>query len=116
MNLIDELFGRPKMKGKIIVEVDDDREKAETTIEGTFPTVLTMISLICSELHKHGIPKELIRGAVDIGFDEKILRDAIKFGLKERPYFNKNIVVKEIKVDKNKAKDIEELLNKLMED
>ena len=33
MNLIDELFGRPKMKGKIIVEVDDDREKAETTIE-----------------------------------------------------------------------------------
>lgn len=49
MNLIDELFGRPKMKGKIIVEVDDDREKAETTIEGTFPTVLTMISLICSE-------------------------------------------------------------------
>lgn len=32
MNLIDELFGRPKMKGKIIVEVDDDREKAETTI------------------------------------------------------------------------------------
>lgn len=47
MNLIDELFGRPKMKGKIIVEVDDDREKAETTIEGTFPTVLTMISLIC---------------------------------------------------------------------
>lgn len=71
MNLIDELFGRPKMKGKIIVEVDDDREKAETTIEGTFPTVLTMISLICSELHKHGIPKELIRGAVDIGFDEE---------------------------------------------
>ena len=36
MNLIDELFGRPKMKGKIIVEVDDDREKAETTIEGNF--------------------------------------------------------------------------------
>lgn len=33
MNLIDELFGRPKMKGKIIVEVDDDREKAETTIK-----------------------------------------------------------------------------------
>lgn len=43
-------------------------------------------------------------------------RNAIKFGLKERPYFNKNIVVKEIKVDKNRAKDIEELLNKLMED
>ena len=100
MNLIDELFGRPKMKGKIIVEVDDDREKAETTIEGTFPTVLTMISLICSELHKHGIPKELIRGAVDIGFDEE----------KE----HKKVIKKTIVVDsEEKAKEVKELLKKL---
>lgn len=97
MNLIDELFGRPKMKGKIIVEVDDDREKAETTIEGTFPTVLTMISLICSELHKHGIPKELIRGAVDIGFDEE----------KEHKKSCKKVIKKTIVVDsEEKAKEV----------
>lgn len=104
MNLIDELFGRPKMKGKIIVEVDDDREKAETTIEGTFPTVLTMISLICSELHKHGIPKELIRGAVDIGFDEE----------KEHKKSCKKVIEKTIVVDsEEKAKEVKELLKKL---
>lgn len=104
MNLIDELFGRPKMKGKIIVEVDDDREKAETTIEGTFTTVLTMISLICSELHKHGIPKELIRGAVDIGFDEE----------KEHKKSCKKVIKKTIVVDsEEKAKEVKELLKKL---
>lgn len=104
MNLIDELFGRPKMKGKIIVEVDDDREKAETTIEGTFPTVLTMISLICSELHKHGIPKELIRGAVAIGFDED----------KESKQTKKKVIEKTIVVDsEEKAKEVKELLKKL---
>lgn len=96
MNLIDELFGRPKMKGKIIVEVDDDREKAETTIEGTFPTVLTMISLICSELHK--------RGAVDIGFDEE----------KEHKKSCKKVIKKTIVVDsEEKAKEVKELLKKL---
>lgn len=104
MNLIDELFGRPKMKGKIIVEVDDDREKAETTIEGTFPTVLTMISLICSELHKHGIPKELIKGAVAIGFDED----------KESKQTKKKVIEKTIVVDsEEKAKEVKELLKKL---
>lgn len=106
MNLIDELFGRPKMKGKIIVEVDDDREKAETTIEGTFPTVLTMISLICSELHKHGIPKELIRGAVDIGFDEE----------KEHKRSCKKVIEKTIVVDsEEKANKIKKFLEELEE-
>ena len=70
MKLMDLLFDKPKMKGKISVEVDDDIEKAETKIEGNLPSILTMISLICSNLHEHGIPKELIKGAVAIGFDE----------------------------------------------
>lgn len=51
MNLAELLFGKLKMKGKISVEVDDEIEKAETQ-------------------NKHGIPKELIKGAVAIGFDE----------------------------------------------
>lgn len=68
MNLAELLFGKLKMKGKISVEVD--YEIVETQIKGSLPSVLTMISLICFELHKHGIPKELIKGAVAIGFDE----------------------------------------------
>ena len=32
MNLAELLFGKPKMKGKISVEVDDEIEKAETKI------------------------------------------------------------------------------------
>lgn len=88
MNLAELLFGKPEMKGKIIVEVDDDKEKAETTIE----------------LHKHGIPKELIRGAVDIGFDEE----------KEHKKSCKKVIEKTIVVDsEEKAKEVKELLKKL---
>lgn len=105
MKLMDLLFDKPKMKGKISVEVDDDIEKAETKIEGNLPSVLTMISLICSNLHEHGIPKELIKGAVAIGFDED----------KEK---KKKVIEKTIVVDsEEKAKEIKELLKKLgMED
>lgn len=105
MNLAELLFGKPKMKGKISVEVDDEIEKAETKIEGNLPSVLTMISLICSNLHEHGIPKELIKGAVAIGFDED----------KEK---KKKVIEKTIVVDsEEKAKEVKELLKKLgMED
>lgn len=105
MNLAELLFGKPKMKGKISVEVDDEIEKAETQIEGSLPSVLTMISLICSNLHEHGIPKELIKGAVAIGFDED----------KEK---KKKVIEKTIVVDsEEKAKEVKELLKKLgMED
>lgn len=104
MNLAELLFGKPEMKGKIIVEVDDDKEKAETTIEGTLPTVLAMVGLISSELHKHGIPKELIRGAVDIGFNED----------KENKKSSKKVIEKTIVVDsEEKAKEVKELLKKL---
>ena len=108
MNLAELLFGKPKMKGKIIVEVDDEIEKAETQIEGSLPSVLTMISLICSNLHEHGIPKELIKGAVAIGFDEDK-------GNKEK---NKKVIEKTIVIDsEEKAKEVKELLKKLgMED
>lgn len=101
MNLAELLFGKLKMKGKISVEVDI--EKAETQIEGSLPSVLTMISLICFELHKHGIPKELIKGAVAIGFDED----------KESKQTKKKVIEKTIVVDIEKAKEVKELLKKL---
>lgn len=108
MNLAELLFGKPKMKGKISVEVDDEIEKAETRIEGNLPSVLSMISLICSNLHEHGIPKELIKGAVAIGFDEDNGRKEI----------NKKVIEKTIVVDsEEKEKEVKELLKKLgMED
>ena len=84
MNLVELLFGKLKMKGKISVEVDEEIGKAETKIEGSLPSVLTMISLICFELHKHGIPKELIKGAVAIGFDEDLVLMKIKKVNKQR--------------------------------
>ena len=106
MNLAELLFEKLKMKGKISVEVDDEIEieKAETQIEGSLPSVLAMISLICSELHKHGIPKELIKGAVAIGFDED----------KESKQTKKKVIEKTIVVDsEEKAKEVKELLKKL---
>lgn len=104
MNLVELLFGKLKMKGKISVEVDDEIGKAETKIEGSLPSVLTMISLICFELHKHGIPKELIKGAVAIGFDED----------KESKQTKKKVIEKTIVVDsEEKAKEVKELLKKL---
>ena len=96
MNLAELLFGKLKMKGKISVEVDDEIEKAETQIEGSLPSVLTMISLICFELHKHGIPKELIKGAVAIGFDE-----------------DKESKQTKVVDSEEKAKEVKELLKKL---
>lgn len=73
-------------------------------IEGSLPSVLTMISIICSELHKHGIPKELIKGAVAIGFDED----------KESKQTKKKVIEKTIVVDsEEKAKEVKELLKKL---
>lgn len=100
------LFDKEKNRNYVKIHLEFDSSKSiqkPCVIEGDEETIAAVIGSLIKNLLKNG-------------FDEKILRDAIKFGLKERPYFNKNIVVKEIKVDKNKAKDIEELLNKLMED
>lgn len=101
-----KLFDKEKNRNYVKIHLEFDSSKSiqkPCVIEGDEETIAAVIG-------------SLIKNLLENGFDEKILRDAIKFGLKERPYFNKNIVVKEIKVDKNKAKDIEELLNKLMED
>ena len=100
------LFDKEKNRNYVKIHLEFDSSKSiqkPCVIEGDEETIAAVIG-------------SLIKNLLENVFDEKILRDAIKFGLKERPYFNKNIVVKEIKVDKNKAKDIEELLNKLMED
>ena len=108
MNLAELLLGKPKMKGKISVEVDEEIKKSETQIEGNLPSVLSMISLICSNLYEYGVPKELIKGAVSIGLNEDK-------GNREK---NKEVRKKTIVVDnEEKAKEIKELLKKLgMED
>lgn len=100
------LFDKEKNRNYVKIHLEFDSSKSiqkPCVVEGDEETIAAVIG-------------SLIKNLLENGVDEKILRDAIKFGLKERPYFNKNIVVKEIKVDKNRAKDIEELLNKLMED
>jgi hypothetical protein len=101
MNLVELLFGNQKVKGKIIVEVDEKIEKADTEIEGNLPSVLSMLSLICSNLHEYGIPKELIKGAVAIGLNED--------KEKEQKVIKKTIVVD----SKEKGKELKELLKKL---
>lgn len=100
------LFDKEKNRNYVKIHLEFDSSKSiqkPCVVEGDEETIAAVIG-------------SLIKNLLENGFDEEILRDAIKFGLKERPYFNKNIVVKEIKVDKNRAKDIEELLNELMED
>lgn len=100
------LFDKEKNRNYVKIHLEFDSSKSiqkPCVVKGDEETIAAVIG-------------SLIKNLLENGFDEEILRDAIKFGLKERPYFNKNIVVKEIKVDKNRAKDIEELLNKLMED
>lgn len=100
------LFDKEKNRNYVKIHLEFDSSKSiqkPCVVEGDEETIAAVIG-------------SLIKNLLENGFDEEILRDAIKFGLKERPYFNKNIVVKEIKVDKNRTKDIEELLNKLMED
>mgnify|MGYP003256537103 FL=1 len=100
------LFDKEKNRNYVKIHLEFDSSKSiqkPCVVEGDEETIAAVIG-------------SLIKNLLENGFDEEILRDAIKFELKERPYFNKNIVVKEIKVDKNRAKDIEELLNKLMED
>lgn len=100
------LFDKEKNRNYVKIHLEFDSSKSiqkPCVVEGDEETIAAVIG-------------SLIKNLLENGFDEEILRDTIKFGLKERPYFNKNIVVKEIKVDKNRAKDIEELLNKLMED
>lgn len=100
------LFDKEKNRNYVKIHLEFDSSKSiqkPCVVEGDEETIAAVIG-------------SLIKNLLENGFDEEILRNAIKFGLKERPYFNKNIVVKEIKVDKNRVKDIEELLNKLMED
>jgi hypothetical protein len=100
------LFDKEKNKNYVKIHLEFDGSKSvkkPCVVEGDEETIAAVIG-------------SLIKNLLENGFDEDILRDAIRFGLKDRSYFNKNISVKQIKVDKNKAKDIEELLNKLMED
>ncbi len=96
--LFDLLFKKPHVKCEIKVQIDDKKEKCITTVDGNLPSVLTGLSLLVSKLMENDIPKELIRGAIDIGLEEK----------------NKKVIEKEIIIDnEEKAKKIEKFLEDL---
>lgn len=102
-NLLKILMGKPELKAKLHVDLNDKKEECIVDVEGNLPSILTGLSVLVDNLVENGIPKELIMGAIEVG-------------LKEHKTESKN-KTKIIKVDnEEKAKDIEKLLNKIMED
>lgn len=102
--LLNLLLKKPKMNCEIKVKIDESKEEAITKIEGSLPSVLAGISLLVSKLRKYKIPKELIRGAVEVGFEEDTKKE------------NKKVIEKEIIIDnEEKAKKIKKFLEELEE-
>lgn len=104
--LFDLLFGKPEIKGEIHLKVDESKEEMITEVEGNMPTVLTLISVLASKLQESGVPKELIKGAIDIGCKEPCTKKRDKA----------TIIEKEIVIDnEEKAKRIKKFLEELEE-
>ena len=103
-NLFDFLLKQPKMKCEIKVQVDESNEEVITKVDGNLPSILTAIAMLVSNLRESKVPKELIRGAVEIGFDEDTKKE------------NKKVIEKEIIIDnEEKAKKIKKFLEELEE-
>ena len=102
VNLFDLLLEKTKIKCEIKVKIDNKSKKALTEINGNLPGILTGIAIIVSKLSENNVPKELIRKAVEIGFDKNPKKE------------NKEIIEKKIIIDnEEKVKKIKELLEKL---
>lgn len=102
-SFLNFLMGKMEIKGKIHVDLNDKKEECIVEVEGNIPSVLVGISVLVNNLVESGMPEELIRGAIDIALKEN----------KSKPTHKTKV----IKVDsEEKAKDIEKLLNKIMED
>lgn len=97
--LLDLLFGKTDLKCKISVEIDDKKEKADTEVEGNLPSILTAVALLVSNLKEHNIPSELIKGAVEIGLEEKE---------------KSKIEVKEIHISKENEDELKKILDKVL--
>lgn len=103
-DLLNLLLKKPKMKCDIKIQLDDEKEKAITEVDGNLPSILTAIAMLVSNLRESKVPKELIRGAVEIGFDEDTKKE------------NKKVIEKEIIIDnEEKAKKIKKFLEELEE-
>lgn len=98
--LFDLLFNKPEIKSKISIDINDEKQKADIEIEGNLPSILTAVSLLISNLKNHNIPKELIKGAVEIGFEE------------EKP--KGKIEVKEIHISKENEEEFKKFLDKVL--
>ena len=98
--LFDLLFDRPEVKCKMSVEIDDKKERADVDVEGSLPSVLTAVSLLVSNLKEHNIPKELIKGAVEIGLQEEKTK--------------RKIEVKEIHISKENEDEFKKFLDKVL--
>lgn len=103
-NLFDFLLKQPKMKCEIKVQVDESNEEVITKVDGNLPSVLAGVSILVSKLRECKVPKELIRGAVELGFNEDTKKE------------NKRVIEKEIIIDnEEKAKKIKRFLEELEE-
>lgn len=98
--LFNLLFNKPEMKSKILIDIDDKEQKADVEIEGTLPNILTAVSLLVSNLKNHNIPKELIKGAVEIGLEEEKTKNKIE--------------VKEIHISKENEEEFKKILDKML--
>lgn len=105
LNLFNLLFGKPEIKGEISLKIDESKEDLVTKVEGNIPTILVLISILSAKLNENKVPKELIKGAVDIGFnDTESLKDKKKG----------KVIEKEIIIDnKEKAERLKKLLEEL---
>lgn len=104
--LFELLFGKPEIKGEITLKINESKEELITKVDGNLPTVLTLVSVLADKLQESGIPKELIKGAIDIGCK----------GASTKRKDNTTIIEKEIVIDnEEKAKKIEKFLQELEE-
>ena len=103
-DLLNLLLKKPEMNCELKVKIDESKEEAITKVDGNLPSVLAGVSLLVSKLRECKVPKELIRGAVEIGFGEDTKKE------------NKKVIEKEIIIDnEEKAKKIKKFLEELEE-
>ena len=100
-NLLKFLMKQEDLKAKVHIDLDDKKEECIVDVEGDLPSILTGLSVLAGNLVEQGMPKDLLLGAIIIGVEESKSKKKRK--------------TKVIKIDDDeKAKNIEELLNKLV--
>lgn len=104
MSRISDLFNRPKMKAKIIINLDEPNHKADVDVAGNHPSILTAVSLLVCNMLDHGFSKEEIDNAINIGIENK------------EKISNAKIQVKEIHITKENEEELKKFLEKIMKE